>query len=440
MLNEALRRNPEILWARRLVWLYFWLLILEGALRKWVFPSLANPLLIIRDPVVVLIYLLVASRRMFPINGFVITSAIIAVLLGTLAITPLCHGNFWVMLYGLRTNFLHLPLIFIIPQIFSLNDVRAFGKAFLWISIPISALIVLQFLASPYSKLNAVVGGASGQIIGAMGHVRPSATFSFVTGTVSFLSLQFAFIIAAFMDRRDKFLRSFSLVGLIFSVICSISRSAVVACVLVLLATIVGLLINHSRIKRGLIFVLVAGLLAAAVSSTALFQKGSKVMNTRMEDASQGNDAALSLTQRIFNDLTEPIETLKQAGFWGAGTGAGTNVGAGILAGSRRFLLAEIEWSRLIMESGLFLGLALIVLRVWLSFYIFYWAFIALKRQDNWLPWLIMASILPWVFNGAWGQPTMLGFACLGGGFVLAATRPTYEDHALFSLAKRSIR
>ena len=38
---------------RRLIWLYFWLLLLEGALRKWVLPQLSNPLLIIRDPVVV---------------------------------------------------------------------------------------------------------------------------------------------------------------------------------------------------------------------------------------------------------------------------------------------------------------------------------------------------------------------------------------------------
>ena len=43
---------------RRLIWLYFWLLLLEGALRKWVVPQLSNPLLIVRDPVVLLVYFL----------------------------------------------------------------------------------------------------------------------------------------------------------------------------------------------------------------------------------------------------------------------------------------------------------------------------------------------------------------------------------------------
>ena len=37
-----------------LLWTYFWLLIFEGALRKWVLPGLSNPLLIVRDPVAIL--------------------------------------------------------------------------------------------------------------------------------------------------------------------------------------------------------------------------------------------------------------------------------------------------------------------------------------------------------------------------------------------------
>jgi hypothetical protein len=36
---------------RQLIWLYFWLLIFEGALRKWVFPGLSNILLLVRDPI-----------------------------------------------------------------------------------------------------------------------------------------------------------------------------------------------------------------------------------------------------------------------------------------------------------------------------------------------------------------------------------------------------
>ena len=33
----------------RLVWAYFWLLLFEGALRKWLVPGLSSALLIVRD-------------------------------------------------------------------------------------------------------------------------------------------------------------------------------------------------------------------------------------------------------------------------------------------------------------------------------------------------------------------------------------------------------
>lgn len=39
---------------RKLLWLYFWLLIFEGALRKWILPGLSSPLLLVRDPVALL--------------------------------------------------------------------------------------------------------------------------------------------------------------------------------------------------------------------------------------------------------------------------------------------------------------------------------------------------------------------------------------------------
>jgi len=50
---------------RRMIWRYFVLLIGEGALRKWILPSLGAPLLVIRDPLVLLIYLQAVRCRRF---------------------------------------------------------------------------------------------------------------------------------------------------------------------------------------------------------------------------------------------------------------------------------------------------------------------------------------------------------------------------------------
>jgi len=53
---------------RQLIWLYFWLLLVEGALRKWALPRFSNPLLLIRDPVMLGIYFYAIKAQVFPRN------------------------------------------------------------------------------------------------------------------------------------------------------------------------------------------------------------------------------------------------------------------------------------------------------------------------------------------------------------------------------------
>ncbi len=438
METDALRRNPEILWARRLVWLYFWLLLFEGALRKWFLPGYSNPLLLIRDPVVLLIYLLAASRRQFPLNGFIGYSAILAVLLFISALLW-GHGNLLVALFGLRANFLHLPLIFIIPRIFSQDDVRAFGKALLWVSLPMAALIILQFMLPARHILNIAVGGTYTQMQASLDHVRPAATFSFVIGATAFLSLQCAFIASAFFEKSSRFLRTLSFIALLFALACSLSRSSVVACLLVLAGAVLVFFLNPSRVKRGLLFISSVVLLGLLASLTPLFQWGSSLMAARFDEADTMGTPTMGIAERIYSELMEPFRILSDVSFTGAGTGAGTNVGTSLLVGQRVFALGEVEWTRLLRESGLILGVALIGLRVALCFYLLYWSYRALKQQGNATPWLLCAAILPWVFSGGWGQPTILGFASLGAGFILAATRPAYQDHPLFRALMRSL-
>ena len=98
------RSHDQIL---TIIWAYFWLLIFEGALRKWVLPSLSNPLLLVRDPVVLLLYAWAITEGVFPKSPFILVTFIlglvsVGVSLGVDSSRPL------VTLYGLRSNFLHL--------------------------------------------------------------------------------------------------------------------------------------------------------------------------------------------------------------------------------------------------------------------------------------------------------------------------------------------
>ena len=50
------------------IYLYFLLLIFEGALRKWVLPGLATPLLIIRDPLALYLIILAWQKGLLPLR------------------------------------------------------------------------------------------------------------------------------------------------------------------------------------------------------------------------------------------------------------------------------------------------------------------------------------------------------------------------------------
>src|SRR5580658_11096612 len=100
---------------RQLIWLYIILWLVEGGLRRWFLPGLAQPLLLIRDPVVIAIYYLAFSSKLFPSNFFISSGILLAILTFINAMT-LGHGNLSVALYGVRCDFLHVPLIFIMGK------------------------------------------------------------------------------------------------------------------------------------------------------------------------------------------------------------------------------------------------------------------------------------------------------------------------------------
>ena len=67
--KEAFAEEKRLIGLRRMIWRYFVMLIGEGALRKWIVPSLGAPLLVIKDPLVLLIYLQAVGCRRFPVSG-----------------------------------------------------------------------------------------------------------------------------------------------------------------------------------------------------------------------------------------------------------------------------------------------------------------------------------------------------------------------------------
>ncbi|HEY0368598.1 MAG TPA: hypothetical protein VGC85_03285 [Chthoniobacterales bacterium] len=437
--QQIQKQEKRIANIRRLIWLYFWLLILEGALRKWIVPGLSNPLLIVRDPVLVLLYYLAIRARVFPTNGWVIALGVIGLLsfaLSFVVLFPYLPPMRIALVsgYGFRANFFHLPLIFLMPRVLRAEDVKRFGWWALAVVVPMALLMVAQFRAAPDAFLNRTAGGEGEMMLAALGKVRTAATFSFVVGVAAYFALTTAFLIWAAL-RRDVF-KNWLIVAagtaLVIGGAVSGSRLVVGACAVVVGSLLVVFLVRPSAVNRfgqTLIITLVLGVI---ITRLPVFKEGFNVLTTRFNEVAEATEKSVGagLIERVISDFSESFFVLTKAPFLGYGLGIGTNAGAKFLTGHMMFLLSEGEWSRVFLESGPLLGIAYVICRCGIAFSI---GLLCLRsvRNGNVLPLLLFsATVLP-LLNGQFGQPTVLGFAAFVSGLALAArNEPEESDSA----------
>jgi hypothetical protein len=267
-----------------------------------------------------------------------------------------------------------------------------------------------------------------GQIFGADNRIRPPGLFAFITGPQLFLPLAAAFFLhQAAGNRRLPWLVLLAAgVAVAVALPVSISRSAMLATGLVGLTFAAAVVIAPSRGGRLVRIVVIGALLAGALSRLAVFDEGQEVFRERWETAAVGSDgdAWQNVTNRVFGGLGQPMRAINRAPLFGAGIGVGSNVGARLLSGSVGFMLAEDEWTKIIMELGPLLGAAFVLFRIALTVWLGFVAVRALFAGGEVLPVLIFAATGAAVFIYQWAPPTLLGFAVLGGGLVLAAAKP----------------
>jgi hypothetical protein len=403
---------------RLLIWLYFWLLLWEGAMRKWIFPSMSTPLLLVRDPVVVLIYLVALAKGVFPFNRYILLIVALAGL--SFGASLLVFDHLGIVLYGLRTDFLHLPLIFLMPKVLNQEDVVRIGRWFLLLSLPMTFLVIWQFVSPQGNWVNAAAGGElGGQMIATGGRIRPAGIFSFVTGMVSFLGVVAAFLLGGSLDRDGvpNWLRTLPIPCLVFSLVLSGSRSALVGVTIIVVVAILICVRQFSRVRRVITPAVVSYLVFVTLCYLPLFREGLEVHEQRFR---AGGGVERGIVGRYLGELGESIDTAVGTPLLGRGLGIGTNAGAALLTGSRSFLLGESEWSRVVAESGPIFGYAFILLRLLICWYMIRESWSALNRGQS-TPLLLVAACGLDLVSGQFGQPATLGFVIFTSGLALAA-------------------
>jgi hypothetical protein len=410
-----------------LLWTYFWLLIFEGALRKWVVPDLSNVLLVARDPVCIaaiwfgLPYLMRGAVR----NWILGLAAIGGV--GFLCAVLVGHRDVVTAAYGTRILVLHFPVIFLFGLVFTRDDVWKFAKAVLILAIPMTVLIAFQYSLPTSHFVNIAPGGeGTAGFSGALGKMRPPGTFSFITGLSSFYGLAAAFF-AGWLTCGPRPVPRWiwlAAAGMVFALPLSISRTLFFHYALVALFAAAASALAGRAVRSLLAGCLVLAVLAAGISQFELFQEAREVFLARWEKA-QRSDAPEEgiggiLLNRVGGSFAQAFGMADDVELFGKGIGLATNVGAVRAVGEKSFIVAEGAWPAMVGELGPILGFALIAWRLGLALKL---ALLACRQAllQNTLPLILGGMAIQGLVIGQTSQPTGLGFLVLAAGLMLAA-------------------
>jgi hypothetical protein len=407
---------------------YAALILLEGVLRKWVFPEFSDALFVVRDPLVLLIYALAWNAGLLRWQAslaLVWLLAVLSLLFALAADTPLA-----VAVFGLRTNYLHLPLVFVLADAFDRSDVRRFGRAFLLTAPAVAALMIVQFNSPADAFINTGVGGReAGQLTGALGRIRPPGPFSFISGLVAYFAFVAAFVLDGWLQRarQGRIVLLLATIAVAVALPVSISRSLMFALIVVAGFGLAAAVRDPRRLPGYTAPFAIATVVTVLIAGTVYLE----AFQARWNEAiiAGGGDFETNVTDRMVAEFTQPFASAAEAPWTGHGIGLGTVAGARLATGKHEFLLAETEWTRIVLELGPLLGFAFIGWRVWLALLMVVRSWRAFLADGDGLAWLLAGAAFFPVFSGQWGPSTHLGFAVFGAGLCLAASKPV-EDAA----------
>ena len=423
-LRNVIRQMPLL---KKLFWVYFLLLIFEGALRKWIFPHYSAPLLLIRDPVALFIIWEAYRTNKWPKQWSALIGLFTAVLLSLCVLQMVAGENPWfVAMYGLRSYLLPFPVAFIMGENLNREDLRQFAVCTLWLLLPLTALEVAQYLAPAGSPLNVGAYSGASQILYTGAHVRASGTFSYVVGPISFGPLAAAFIFYGLAS--GKFVQKWLLWPAAFALLLSIpvvgARTLVFELVAVLACVGIGALFGVSQFAQSLKIIVPILMVAFLVTRLPVFSEAANSMSSRFTDASKSEGGVEhSFIGRTLLPITQGIEEANYSSNWmGQGMGQGAAAMSKVLIGATVFLAGEDEFSREMFEFGPILGVAFMLFRIILGLMIFFKALSRARDHDP-LALLLLPLMLSTLYLGVLEQTTEQGFLVIALAFSLAALK-----------------
>ena len=354
---------------RQAVWGALFLVLFEGAIRKWLLPQFQAEIFFLKDFLLLGAYLAYFFRERMgrglkpfrPHRANALFWMIAALCIVQVANPHL--PSILVGLLGLQNYLFYIPLMYMVPDLIpDRATLQRFAGWALALSFVPLVLGPMQFSLPPDHPLNRYAHNVDAlNTIATFGqdHARVTSTFSYITGYDVYLDalfvLVFAFVLLGPPGRFRKTL--YAVLGLtIANLLMTGSRApllyAGLCAPLMILAAASSMKTRDVR-KAMLAVCLVPVLLMGVVK---VFPEALAAFVNRTETA---ND-----TDKRFEGLIQnPVVAAEQAGVMGWGTGSTYQGASFVLTPGKSYDLppgAEGEWERIILEIGV-VGLALIV-------------------------------------------------------------------------------
>jgi hypothetical protein len=411
-------------------------------LRKWVAPSLGQALFFIRDPFVLLAYGLALRHGFFPRgNPFLLIGAVLGafalLLVGVQALAPTAHGEGVMLIagYGWRNYFFYIPLAFVIGEAFGRADLERIVRWTLFIAVPTSALVFLQFVSPLDSPVNVGFGAAKAMQYRGLTidgeHTRPMGFFTSDIGQKEFVVSALAMAIALWISPvARRFVKFWVLLPTTCAVLTCLavggSRGAMVHAALVMLAAVAcAVLVRGGGVSaRALIWPAVIGVAAAALYPV-IFPEGFSAFVGRWNTAYsvEQQHFSLGIVGRALYGFVDFFSLMGDAPLVGYGLGLAGNASTVLGITIDDFTgWAETDWARHIVDLGPVIGLVFIGYRIAFTGWLGLRCLSGARRLQDPLPLLLFAFVgVDLLYGLMTGHGTVNGYVWLFTGFCLAA-------------------
>lgn len=339
---------------RLFFFLFFFYLVVEGALRKWAFPQAGTLLFLIKDLLLFAAFLSYLGKVIFN------RSKIVPVLRPSETLVVWCWIFFFFMQFllsnmnitaiaGLRYYLVMLPIVVLLPRNFEcLNSFEKSAKVYLLCSLPVILLGIIQYMSAPGSLLNVYAWESSSYIsVFGSNKARITGTFSYISGMAAYLQALFVVALGFLSAGNNRKNVIIWLILLLLSVNIGMtgSRAPIVISFLCSLPFLVPAVLKVIKRRNAIVVVpvIAAVLSVAAVYSSPVFL-----------ELWERNVSAGDAETRYMGAILWPINTLMRSDLTGHGIGA-TFMGVRELSGADLEVgFDEVSSDRIGVETGIF--------------------------------------------------------------------------------------